>query len=35
MAAITIKDLEKLLTLYTEDEVAQYLYNFNIQIVRE
>lgn len=33
MAAITIKDLQKLLALYTEDEVVQYLYAFNIQIV--
>lgn len=35
MATITTKALEELLTLYTEDEVAQYLYKFNIQIVEE
>lgn len=33
MAVLTTKDLQKLLTLYSEDEVAQYLYEFNIEIV--
>ncbi len=31
---ITSEDLQRLLLKYTEDEVAQYLWEFDIQVIR-